>query len=363
VSAVDWADFAARNWHKSPALLAGDTPPVAAQRAWDLIVEAAAPFRSGTRFATLPDVRFFGSEGQLRAPGELLPGSGDPTFEQYSRRMAGGPYLVTIRKPLQLDFGLWSDVRDLIEPLWREVGVPTVSLVADLTLAHDLSEPRGTGGEPSHAVFTWVLDGKLQAGTLRGSAGDLLYWPAAQEPDSIRGEDCLALRLLVPTDTRLATEVVTEAVGYLLQRRRESDDVPYLPYPPPHEPVMAPMATLATELAELTTGPELERHLRIQWAKRVSAAGLEPVPDSRPSDLAPGPLVRATTRIVRMPADNGGWVWAANGHAFAVGGTAAEKVIDQLRAGPVRVGDDALLPLFRKLHTLRAIDVVPEGSD
>jgi hypothetical protein len=64
-----------------------------------------------------------------------------------------------------------------------------------------------------------------------------------------------------------------------------------------------------------------------------------------------------------MPADNVGSVWAANGHAFAVGGTAAEKVIDQLRAGPVRVGDDGLLPLFRKLHALRAIDVVPEGSD
>ncbi len=124
MSAVDWAHFGAQHWNESPVQLRGVAESPDVQLAYEAVVAAAEPFRAGTRFRALPNVRFFVDGGQIRAPGDLLPGTEDLTADHYATRMAGRKYLLTVEQPLLLDFRLWSQVRDLVAPLWRQVGCP-----------------------------------------------------------------------------------------------------------------------------------------------------------------------------------------------------------------------------------------------
>jgi hypothetical protein len=53
--------------------------------------------------------------------------------------------------------------------------------------------------------------------------------------------------------------------------------------------------------------------------------------------------------------DGDRWLWAVNGHAFTIGG--GDDVLAELQRGEVPACDDAYLPLLRRLHSLRAVEV------
>lgn len=362
MSAPDWLDTIEQTWNESPIRLPAATVPDL-ERVYQVLLTAVEPFRAGTRFLALPDVRFFLDGKHIAAPGDLLPDPSDPIVDRYLGRMNDRAYVLTAEQPLFLDFPLWSQVRDLIAPLWQRVGVPVLPVISEVSVLHSQSFVC----EPTHAGLAWVLHGDIRVDleneSLHGTAGDLLYWPGECSRATVSGAGGVLLLLRIPVDRRLVTAAVKDAIAALLQRRRGADSVPYLPYPPDHNdggtlPYVDPLARTRAELTEIDNGHELERVLLLQWAKRVSAGGLEPVPSPRSGDLTPGQRVRLSSGVTRMPNGEKDWIWAVNGHAFSVRGVAAEDLAARLLHGDtVTVDDDAALPLFQKLYGLRAIDV------
>ncbi|MEU3839406.1 hypothetical protein AB0E88_05170 [Streptomyces sp. NPDC028635] len=382
-----WDDFAARHWLRAPAVLPAPGGPRAlgADRAYGVMVEAAHPFRAGTRFRALPDVRFLVEGGRIRAPGDLLPGPEDGTAEQYAERLDarlnGTGRLLAVEQPLLLDHTLWTQVRELVVPLWERIGHPVLPVVTELALGQGITDGDGLRREPVHAALVWVLRGSVTAvpagdqdgPTTTARAGELLHWPAGR-PHALRyGPRTLALRLLVPSDARLLTEAVKDVVAGMLHERRGHDRVPYLPYPPSDDEARAPevpeLGETGAALREVTGEDRLGVVLRVLWARRVSAAALEPAPAPRPPvRLAPGDRLRPASPVVRMALDEGqGCVWAVDGHAFSLRGALGERVLDLLRehgtrtvadlcaaAGPGR--EHQVLALLEKLHTLRGVD-------
>ncbi|MEV8376322.1 hypothetical protein AB0P21_26505 [Kribbella sp. NPDC056861] len=350
---TDWTTFAAQPWQSKAVRLPGDSPPISGQAAYDAVVTAAEPFRHGSRFRALPDVRFLHTPGRVGLPGELLPGVADVSLREYLGRVGTEPFLLAVREPLMLGYPLWSQVRALIEPLWRLIGVPVVPVSCDLVVSDRLPWLQST---PGYHSLVWTLDGQLtvqvDGEALTGEAGDLLSWPPGTA--EITGSGCLWLRLLVPADGKLAAEQVARLLITNLERRRGSSAVPYLPLSEAGQ-VMWPYQQTAGGLAELSHNPAIERSLRVQWAKRVSAGALEPVPAPRQSDLVPGQRVRSIAPVYRQP-DDGQTLWAVNGHAFTVSG--GDELLTEVQAGELAVRDDAYLPLVRRLHALRAVEVV-----
>ncbi|MFF9094313.1 hypothetical protein ACF1AX_14470 [Streptomyces sp. NPDC014802] len=358
-----------------------------AGRAYRVMVEAAHPFRAGTRFRALPDVRFLVEGGRIRTPGDLLPGPEDGTAEQYAdrldARLRGNGRLLAVEQPLLLDHALWAQVRDLVVPLWERIGHPVLPVVTELALGEGITDEDGLRREPVHAALVWVLSGSVTAvpaheqdgPTTTARAGELLHWPAGR-PHALRyGPRTLALRLLVPADTRLLTEAVKDVVAGMLHERRGHDQVPYLSYPPPGTEARAPevpeLAETGAGLREVTGEDRLGLVLRVLWARRASAAALEPAPAPRgPVRLAPGDRVRPASPVVRMPLGEGqGWIWAVDGHAFSLRGTLGDRVLDLLRkhgactvadlcaaVGPGR--EHQVVALLEKLHALRGVDTV-----
>lgn len=395
MSGTAWDLFAARHWQRTPVVVPAPGGPraVDADRAYRTMVEAARPFRAGTRFQALPDVRFHVEDGRIRAPGDLLPGPRDTTAERYAERLdhrlAGRGRLFVVEQGLMLDPPLWARVRSLVTPLWERVGCPVLPVVAELVLGEGISESDGS----PHSPLIWVLRGSLTATprdsgpTLDAGAGDLLHWPADRPHTLSFGPRTMALRLLVPRDPRLATASVTAVVAGLVHARRDQDRVPYLPYPPvgphaPDEPYMPDvpdvpeLASTAELVREVTAAPRLGRLLSALWARRVSAAGLEPAPDARPPvRLSPDDRLRSASAVVRMPLDDEQtWLWAVDGHAFSLRGTLGERVLDRLRQGDTPTvrelcavagpgHDEAVVALLEKLYTLRGVDVDGRESD
>jgi hypothetical protein len=409
---LDWDRFLDRHWDKAPARLRAPfrPPPVSPEDAFRAAALACAPFRAGTRFRTLPDVRFFVEDAQIRAPGTLLPGPRDRRLEQYHQRvvgrLGGRRFQLLVDQPLMVDFPLWASVRDLIAGLVVRVGFPVLPIACDLALGNFARTPRGLAKRLHHSVIALVLRGRVrvrlwerlwddppneivdfdrhlrEAVTLDAEAGDILYWPArfwhVEQSIGRARHACMSLRLWVPAHGARPTDAVKEVLAELLDEKLDSDGtVPFLPFPPRRDPLAEPLARAADCVTELSRGPELTRALRIVWARRVSAYGLEPVPsrleEARPLD--PSDLVRADPvgRAVRMPGGNGEWIWAANGHAFALQGhRAAARVLRLLDSDAVvRVGElcrsdrggapsPGILAFLDVLHRLRAIRVVAE---
>lgn len=407
---LDWDAFVDRHWERAPARLPAPftSPPIPPGDAFRAAAVACAPFRAGTRFRALPDVRFYAGDAQIRAPGALLPGPRDRGPGDYHRRVAGRlgaeRFQLFIDQPLVVDFPLWARARDLVAGLVRRIGVPVLPIACDLALGNAARTPRGLARRQRHAVVALVLRGRVrvrlwerlwgdppnetvdfdrharEAVTLEATAGDLLYWPARfwhiEQHVGRATEGSMVLRLWIPSRGAPSTDVVKQVLAELLDDALEQDGaVPYLPFPPRREPLAPPLARAAACLAQLTRSAELTRALRVLWARRVSAHGLEPVPaarqEVRPLDLSD--VVRADPggRAVRMPAGAGEWIWAVNGHAFALAGhRTAARVLRRLDAGrPVRVGDlcraerggtpsAGVRALLDELHRLRAIHVV-----
>ncbi|GIG96510.1 hypothetical protein Pma05_30830 [Plantactinospora mayteni] len=384
-----WTGFAERWWNVAPTV-GPATPPLAVSDAYRMIAEASAPFRAGTRFHVLPDVRFGTAAGRIRAPGDLLPGAADPDPDSYRERvgaeLAGQGWLLAVEQPLFGNFADWLRVRDSIDRLWRRVGFPVVPVGAELVFGTGMTRIDGLTRDSRHAVLAWVLRGRLEvrvdgAVRCRAGAGELAYWPAGLRYTETFADDCLALLLRVPSDSRLAVGAVHDTAVELAGDGPAADDVvPYLPVPPSEGPGPVPMADplarAATAIAGLSAAADLTRTLRVRWAARVSAGALEPVPPPRePVQLSAGTRVRRVAEVVRIRAARSGWIWAVHGHAFAVRG-AAWALLRRLPLGtPVRVadvcgsaGDSAPDPgglaLLTTLYRLRAIEVLagPAGE-
>ena len=166
LSAMNWDDFALRYWNRAAAVVPCPAP-VPLQRAYDAIVTASVPFRAGTRFFTLPDVRLFVTEGRLRAPGGLLPDAADATAEDYVKRLdadlPGSGYLLAVEEPLMLDFALWFGVRNMISGLWRQIGWPDLPVSAELAVGSGDTHHDALTSPPQHATMVWVLRGTALA--------------------------------------------------------------------------------------------------------------------------------------------------------------------------------------------------------
>ncbi|MDX3802217.1 hypothetical protein [Streptomyces sp. AK04-3B] len=349
------------------------------------MVEAARPFRAGTRFQALPDVRFLVDGGRIRAPGDLLPGPQDITAQRYGERldhqMGGRGRLLVVEQPLILDHTLWAQVRSLVAPLWDRAGYPVLPVVTELVLGERITECDGPAHEPRHSTLTWVLHGTVTAAprdatagpTLTAGAGDLLHWPAGRPHRMRFASRTLAMRLLVPRDPRLLNAGAKDLVAALMDRQRGRSRVPYLPFPAgevPSPPDIPELGQTAELLREMTATPHLNHALSAVWAQRVSAAALEPAPGPRPpARLSPNDRLRPASTVMRMPLDDGKtWLWAIDGHAFRLRGTLGERVLNRLRQGDFPTvrqlcavagpdGEALVLALLEKLYTLRGVDV------
>ncbi|BCL17364.1 hypothetical protein [Micromonospora sagamiensis] len=375
-----WAVLVDRHWTVAPAVVPAP-PPLTVGEAYRLIAKASVPFRAGTRFHVLPDVHFDTAAGRIRAPGHLLPGTADADPDAYRERLgaelAGQGWLLAVDQPLFADFASWARVRDRVTALWRRVGFPVVPVGAELVFGDGVTRADALARDSHHAVLAWVLRGRLRVDahggpTLRVGPGEAGYWPAGLRWTETVADDCLALLLRVPGDARLPVDAVHRTVVELAAESPAAEDtVPYLPLPDPAGPVAVadPLARATTAVRQLSTATDLTRTLRVRWAARVSAGGLEPVPAPRdPARLAAGQWVCRTAEVVRMPDGRSRWIWAANGHAFTVQG-AAGRLLRRLRPDvPVRVDDlcgtdedgrpDAgALGLLTTLHRLRAVEV------
>ncbi|PCG82134.1 hypothetical protein CIB93_31705 [Streptomyces sp. WZ.A104] len=409
--AIDWELFGQRHWDRSPARLPAE-PPVALDRIHALTVESCAPFRAGTRFWVMPDVRFLVGDGRLRAPGALLPDTGDPTLDAYLDRLdadvSGQGYLLTVSQPLLLDHALWSAVRDAISGLWRQVGWPNLPLAAEVLIGDRFTQHTGAAERPTHAALTWVLRGRMDVRlwderggpppeaiadpdrpvegvrTLSAGAGELLYWPGDQRHVDTYGDRCVALRLRVPVDRGLPFTALRDLLADLVHRGQGNDEtVPYFPFGAgtridDEDGVLPRLTALGDELRTAVTGEQLHRTLRVRWAALRSAAGLEPIPVPREGvGITRRTRFRRTSEVVRMPDGPRQEVWAVNGNVFtlpaaasdrayaALGDgeeTGADEVCRALGAGDEDRTERTVLALLDKLYRLRGIDVVEEAD-
>ncbi|MDP4511776.1 hypothetical protein [Nonomuraea turcica] len=401
---VDWALFGQRYWERQPARLCV-RPPVGLDQIHALTVQSCAPFRAGTRFWVMPDVRFLAGDGWLRAPGERLPDTTDRTLDDYLDRLDADlseqGYLLTVRQPLLLDYTLWSAVRDAIRGLWQEVGWPNLPVVAEVLIGDRFTQHVGATEAPTHAALTWVLRGRMDVRlwderrgpppaaiadpdrdldgvrAMSADAGELLYWPGDQRHVDTYRERCVALRLRVPTDRRLPFTELRDLLADLVHGRQGNDEtVPYFPFGPGSRVdgqggVLPHLSALGDELRTVVDGEQLRRMLRVRWAALRSAAGLEPIPVPREGvPMTPQSRIHRSGEIVRMPEGPGHEVWAINGNVFTLPRAASERVFAALRDGEetgvadvcraigVADDDENVLALLDKLYRLRGIEVV-----
>ncbi len=389
--APDWARFASKHWEQSPTKLRLGPPLIAPEQAFQGLVSVSAPFRFGTRFRALPDVRFFAGTSRLRAPGALLPGEEDPDVTAYLQRVgrelgAASGFQCFVEQPLMQDYAQWERVRRFVDGVLAQVGVPVLPIVSDLWLGRFSEAPQGAARREHHSRFTVVLQGSVRARhwekdarkarTVEAQAGEVLYAPSRVWQEETSDEGALALRLWIPVRGSAPQEAVKAAAVKLLEARHDLDDaVPYLPFPGKRGPARVPrLDSVASALRDVTHGPDLQQVLRITWARRVSASALEPVPPPREHEpLEEDAFVRKMLpgRVVRMLDSPGQWLWAVNGHAFAGPGPFAATVLDALAPGvPVRVGAlwslgrgaaqrAQVRALLETLHALRGIERVP----
>jgi hypothetical protein len=410
-SGPDWEKFVRRHWEKSPTHLTLGSPAVPAARALQSIIAASEPFRFGTRFRALPDVRFFVEDAQLRSPGKLLPGARERDVDRYIRRASASlgrkGFQLLVEQPLLLDFSLWNDVRGFIRGLLERVGVPVLPIVSELLVGNFARSPQGVAKRLHHSVLILVLHGRMrirvwkklwgdslnettgfdshfsEATTLEASAGELLYVPSRAFHLEECREPCLALRLWIPARGARPTDAVKELLVKLMDRQLTNDHtVPYLEYPGRQgkgaRAALEPLVRAAGAFEQAARSPDLLRALRIIWTRRVSACGLEPAPP--PLELQPledSALVRGVPRshVVRMQDSPGQWIWAVNGHVFPGSESLeAAQVLEALKSGAVlRVGElcqlarrkaqrTELRELLETLVALRGLELVPEGG-
>ncbi|MCP3097350.1 hypothetical protein LZ198_00530 [Myxococcus sp. K15C18031901] len=387
---MDWQPFVRRHWERAPTTLSLGAPLLPTDATFRALIELCAPFRFGTRFRTLPDVRLHVADGQLTGPGTLLPGREDASVEDYLRRAASGlggqPFELLVEQPFLLDFARWNTLRGFLRGLLERVGVPVLPIGCELLVGQGHRPPPGLARREHHSVLLLVLHGTLLVSHADGDApltahaGQLLYLPSRQLHRVESLEECMAVRLAIPLQASHPTEVVQDVLLSLLEDRLAHDEeVPYLPFA---DTARAPRIPLlertADALRALAREQDLQQALRIVWARRVSACGLDPAPaPDTPAPLTDAQHVRGQLRgnLVRMRERTGPWIWALHGHVFpGLGTSQARRLLEALDDDePPTVGAlcatakrgrerAELRTVLGRLHQLRGIQVVRQGG-
>jgi hypothetical protein len=342
--------------------------------AWRALRGACVPFRAGTRFRALPDVAFWRDGARVRAPGDALPGAGDPTLATYRARLADGAFALRVDEPLLADSVLWQAARALLRAALGPDAAPVLPVAATLGLRSGMAAPwrRPTG----HVQLIAVLDGALPAAgdTPALAAGDALWLPAgAIAPDD---DSALLLTFTVATDPATIATAVDEATEALLLRlleREHPDDgaVTMAPDPPRCGarglPPSPSLRALSRALAAPSLHAALADALDLDACLRTSSLGLLPVPPRRSPPLRDDERLRLRDDgVLRRTLPDGRWLLAVNGHAQVFEADApARRAWSRLCAGghwPVATligpgrGREALRERLQTLHALGALE-------
>lgn len=297
--------------------------------AWRCLRTACAPFRDGTRFQALPDVRFWCDGARQRAPGMRLPGTDDRAMSQYRSRLreAGlSSFALRVDEPLLADASLWQAARALLRDALGKGCVPVLPVPAALTACSGVDDPPWTW-PAGHARLIAVLEGALRLDGDVGDvvAGDAVWWPAGSRVPQDDGALLLVLSIAVdPATIRAATREAAEAMLLRLLERRHADDgrVAMLPFPPQVDAArgvatMPALHALARALAAAPLHATLAEAVALDAALRASRLGLEPRPIAAPVPLRDDARVRLRPQgIVRQRLDETRWLLAVNGHAL-----------------------------------------------
>lgn len=304
-----------------------------ARDAWRCLRAACAPFRTGTLFQALPDVRFWRDGARLRAPGTRLPGRGDRSAGAWRTRLqADDSAAVSLRvdEPLLVDTVLWDAAHALLQAAWGADTVPVLPVQAALTLQGGSDDPPWHW-PAGHARLVAVLDGRLRtAGGEEVGAGDALWLPDGARVRHSDGALSLVLTIAVDAATvRAATRSATQAMLLRLLDREWEDDgqVTMLPYPPASSArgirPMPGLRALARTAGAAPLHATLSDAVAVEAALRASGLGLTPRPMAAPAPLRGMDSVRLRpSGIVRLRIDGTCWLVAVNGHALVAEDTA-----------------------------------------
>ncbi|MER5437448.1 hypothetical protein [Streptomyces sp. NPDC002790] len=366
---IDWQRLAEDHWDRRPVLLRpGRAVPFDPHEVFEGAVAA------GHHATADADERVLFAAGprRLTDPGDLLPRPEDGSFAAYDRRLerqlGGTPFTLAVRELHAGHHPLWARERAFLSGLWNEVDLPLAPV--GTTLCHGTSEPPRPSPSSHHraATFLYVLHGRhriLLTGpgkrrwTAATAPGDLLYWPADHE-HTIHAprSPATTVHISVPrTPSPLidpsSPHGTWATVDTLVPAAEPPDDLPGT-LPPP-------LAAALHHVRQEARPAPLHRRLAHEALQQATDGGLRPVPPpTRPGYFTDDDAVRATERVVWMPA-GGQRLVAACGHVTRTGLTARElgALLGRLNGGePLPVGE--LTPparrLLARLSAFRAVE-------
>ncbi|MEN5059900.1 hypothetical protein [Luteimonas sp. TWI1416] len=376
---LDWNRLALCHRSEAPGLFRA-VAPWSAAAAYRLAVAICGPSRSGIRFFTLPAVRLFVGEAEIRAPGALLPDERDRSGEGYLRRLQAwapdDPVSLEIEAPLIADAAAWRRVRNFLWAWCAHLGCPARPIVAHLLLGRYRRE----AAAHRDAALIFPLSGQVALTCARSGhpvaaagAGALLYRPCGEAWQETGDGSCVALRLGIPRHRVGATRELLDLFASLLPTERpDGDAVPSLPVRGTGVDgaleLPAALARNADALGAWVAGASADLADRVHRLARASACALEPVPGrlALPA-LASADRVRTVpgARILEIPAGEGVRLWAVNGHTLAVDDTPASRALRMTLAGggawtvdALCGADPALRAVLAQLQSVRG--VVPD---
>ncbi|MFD7291824.1 hypothetical protein ACFV9W_00925 [Streptomyces sp. NPDC059897] len=370
---VDWQRFTQDHWDRRPVLLRPLRSPGHAAAPFDaheVFEGAVAAAHHTTSSESGERVRFAVGPRRLTDPGDLLPRPEDGSFAAYDRRLerqlGGAPFALAVRELHAGHHPLWARERAFLTALWTEVGQPLAPI--GTTLCHGTSGPPPTPSHHQAATFLYVLRGRHRirlTGPGHGhwsataTPGDLLYWPAGHEhtvhPPRSPGT---VVHIAVPrTPSHDLTPAFSQGswgtVDTLVPDGEWADDLPGT-LPPP-------LAAALDHLRQETRPAPLRRRLAHEVLRHATDGGLRPAPPpTRPGYFTDDDAVRATERVVWMPAA-GHRLVAACGLITRTGLTTRElsALIGRLNTGePLPVGEltSPARRLLARLSAFRAVE-------
>lgn len=327
--------------------------------AWRCAVRACRPFRHGTRFDALPNVRFGIDGARIAAPGDSLPASADHSVSAYWRRMAATWAASTIElridEPLWLEYPLWSAARKVLRAATGPTQVPLLPVSSTLVSLNSPAETRRRGtGSATRDLVQVMLSGSSRwrfcGEDITVEPGEVLFVPADAEDAWCLTSQAFWLELKIPRPAPSDFDAEAEAMMVrLLEAAGQDDGIrTNLPLPAPcgEHGALSPLSDLGRVARQLAAGRlhgALRQALEVSWLQRISAHALEPVPmPAEPDRLRRSDRVRlCPDSVVRRRVGEHGWLLAVNGHVQVMPNTQVlTRLWRQLCSGEVhRVGD------------------------